>query len=432
MSENNFQHKPHGNNKQTNKSYKSSNKDKQFKTKAEEFKKPFQANFNQRRDDRLNRSNQLRKNKMEMILNKKRGLIDKDVNISLNSSSMNKTNLSSLIDHTFLNVPPKQCVLVALNAEADLDLIMKTTFNSLTSTASTTGNESGGSPFYTIDDLLFTSVVPLNIFKGKERLSFIKSKRDIYNILDLTKVCDNIIFVSSCKKAEYSKWKEDPDKYAHCIDDFGYEILSILRAQGLPDHICIVQDLAEIPEKHKTDIKKLYSRYFESELKPQKIFSYNNEDDVKSVIRHLCSMNNVHTHLELRKHRSYLLSEKININANANVTTQAEKTVDLEIYGYIRGNTLIPKTFVHITGLGDYLLDSYEIVDDPCPVAYNNRNIGKTRGNSMDVDQQMNKENVSMSSSKLAEMNKDETVEVVIKGMNPNQPKLIDSEFKRM
>ena len=68
------------------------------------------------------------------------------------------------------------------------------------------------------------------------------------------------MFVSSCKKCQADKWQLDPDKYSFCIDEFGYQIISILKAQGLTDHICCIQDLCSIPVKRRTEITKKGTR----------------------------------------------------------------------------------------------------------------------------------------------------------------------------
>jgi len=97
-------------------------------------------------------------------------------------------------------------------------------------------------------------IIPSKLYKEKERITFIKTKRDIYSILDTCKVADILLFVSSCKKYQADKWQMDPNKYSFCIDEFGYQIISIIKAQGLTNHICCIQDLYSIPVKRRTEI----------------------------------------------------------------------------------------------------------------------------------------------------------------------------------
>jgi pre-rRNA-processing protein TSR1 len=366
----------------------------QFKTKMDDFKQPKSTTklFNESRDARMNRNQQMRKNKINEYILKKRGIIDSDASDShiTNSSiskSMSLSNLTQLIDLTHYKTPPKLCALVSLNKDADLNSIMNyceqiIKENFITQNYSDMNMNIGdinATNFYKLENLMWTATIPAQLYKGKERISLIKTGNDIYSILDVCKVADMILFVSSCKTTEYAKWKTDPDKYAHAIDENGYKILSMLRAQGMPQHMCVLQDLEYIPDKHKSNIKKLFTRYFESELQPDKVFNLsskldegNNRDEYKALVRLICSSTPFQKNLAIRKHRSYMLSEKVNvsgevINGTPNFSNNG-KEVDLEISGYIRGNTLNIGNYIHLTGFGDYMVTNVEMDIDPCPV----------------------------------------------------------------
>ena len=254
-----------------NESSKKSRKTKEYKSKAEDnFLKPKTATelAIEKKVDRLNRKNQIRKQKINDHIFKRRGLIDSDENSSIDiigNKSMTLSNLTQLIDLTVYKVPPKICALISLNEDANLDLILTKINKVIISNL----NEIEKNKYeYSFNKNTKTYIIPNKLYKGKERISFIKTKRNIYSILDACKVADIIMFVSSCKKCLADKWQIDPDKYSFCIDDFGYEIISIIRAQGLTDHICCIQDLNSIVPKRRTEIIKLYLRYFTSEVKP--------------------------------------------------------------------------------------------------------------------------------------------------------------------
>ena len=383
----------------------------QFKTKIDDFKQPKSTSklFSETRDARMNRTQQMRKNKINEYILKKRGIIDSDAsdsNISNRSisKSMSLSNLTELIDMTNYKTPPKLCALVSLNKAVDLDSIMNLCEQVIKENY--TANYEVESPnFYKIDNLMWTAGVPAQLFKGRERISLIKTGSNIYSILDICKVADIILFVSSCKNAEYTKWKTDPDKYSHAIDEDGYKILSILRAQGMPQHMCMIQDLNFIPDKHRSDIKKLFTRYFESELQPDKVFNLSSKldegnvrDEYKALIRLICSSTPFQKNLYIRKHRSYMLTEKVGVpqsienNHTVNFSSGQNKDIDLEISGYIRGNTLIIGNYIHLTGFGDYVVTNVEMDTDPCPVNtfVSNANKSKTQ-NSMDIESYRNK-----------------------------------------
>lgn len=95
---------------------------------------------------------------------------------------------------------------------------------------------------------------------------YLKSSRDMYEILDMTKVCDVVLFAFSCRNIDVSNWKKDPDVFANAIDERGYEILTMMRGQGLPYPIGVLLDIETVGEKKRGEVKKLFHRYFVSEF----------------------------------------------------------------------------------------------------------------------------------------------------------------------
>ena len=387
-----FQKKKEQKRNESSKKYK---KSKEYKNKVDDnFLKPKTSSelAIEKKVDRLNRKMQIRKQKINEHIFKRRGLIDSDGNSSIDvtkNKSMTLSNLTQLIDLTVYKIPPKICALISLNEDANLDLILANINKVIASNL----NDIEKSKYdYTLNKNTKTYIIPSKLYKGKERLTFIKTKRDIYSILDACKIADIIMFVSSCKKCQADKWQLDPDKYSFCIDDFGYEIISIIRAQGLTDHICCIQDLNTIAPKRRTEIIKLYSRYFTSEVKPSKIFDFFNnekegedpsmdlhdENQIKAILRLNCALAPYTTNLDLQKHRSYMMIENIKKNENN----------EAEIFGYIRGNTLNPGKYIHITGFGDYKIKDVEVAEDPLPVKSKFENNSKK--NVMEVENNEN------------------------------------------
>ena len=378
---------------------------KQYKTKEQKFTKPKTQSqlMNERRIERMNRQNQLRRNKMNETFLKRRGIIDSDGNSSINVSKNLSLSLSMLtqnIDMTLYKIPPKICCLIALNNEVNIDNFLNEMELIISNNLIYNEKENWK---YKLNNYIVSYIIPGKIYKGKERLTFIKTTRDIYSILDACKVSDIIYFISSYSKTEYDKWQTDPDKYSNCIDEYGYKILSMIRAQGLTDHIGIIQDLHLIPNKKQNEIKKLYQRYLTSEIKPNKIFNFynnknkdepnlelNDENEIKAILRLSCALAPYTTNLELRKHRSYMLIE--------NIVKDEKNNLNANIYGYIRGNTLIEGKYIHITGFGDYKVLNIEISNDPLPVKSKYEKINeKTEKNKnekkMDVEEKKNNNN---------------------------------------
>ena len=113
-----------------NESSRKQKKTKEYKTKADDdFLKPKTTSelAIERKADRLNRKVQIRKQKINEQIFKRRGLIDSDGNSSIDVSknkSMSLSNLTQLIDLTVYKIPPKICALISLNEDSNLDLIL--------------------------------------------------------------------------------------------------------------------------------------------------------------------------------------------------------------------------------------------------------------------------------------------------------------------
>lgn len=373
---------------------------KSFKT---EFKEPINNKskiHHETKEDRMNKLKQIRQNKITTNLLKKKGIIDKDGESTI--QSINATNLTALIDCTEYQKAPKLCVLVALNEEADLKKVALSIYSTLTNSSVRRG------------ETLFTGMVPLDICKGKERLTIVCSDRTTISALDYCKVADIIVFVSSCKSKHNLKLiKKDPYEAVNVIDEVGYNIISSIKTQGLLPHVAVIQDIDEIEEKYHHPILKLYSRYIESVLTPNKIINIKNEeDDIKSLVRTISGINSYEESINLRKHRSYMLCDTYYAEESKNKDKN-----NLVVKGYIKGNTLNNFNYIHLTGFGDFLVQEiFEDEPDPCPIyIHKNKNESK-----IEKDSDMKNTKNFVDSEQPEVMNK-----------NNLNPTIIDDEFKK-
>ena len=345
--------------------------DKSFK---KSFKEPLpvkkassSTHKKENRSDRINQLNQLRQNKLNTSVLLKKGIIDKDGESTI--PNISATNLTALIDYSEGVRSPILVVLMALNAEADVNGVALRLTNALTITKNyslISGLRGKG---------LSTGIVPGDIVKGKPRLTVVASDRAIHSCLDYSKVADLIIFVSSSKgKHDCKLLKKDPLEAVTAIDERGYEIISAINSQGMLNHVVLIDNLEVIEDKYKSGFKKLTTRYIESVLKPLKIIysesisekvdigtevSVETTDDIKSIIRTVCLANyQIETH-NLRRHRSYMLVD----------TFLKDDKDNLVVKGYIKGNTLNNHNYIHLTGFGDYqVLEVDDEENDPCPL----------------------------------------------------------------
>ncbi len=445
---------------------KKSQKTKEYKTVAgDDFQKPKTMSelTQERRSDRINRNLQLRKNKLNEILFKRRGLIDSDGNSSLDvakNKSMSLSNLTQLIDMTVYKIPPKICALISLNEDANLDILLEGIDKVIKDNLATNEKEKFE---YKLNNFVHTYLIPRNLYVGKERITFIKTSRNFYSILDACKVADIIVFVSSCKKCQPEKCAKDPDTYSFCIDKFGYEVISLIRAQGFTDQICLIQDISTVTPKRKNEVVNLYKRYFDSELKPNKVFEFfnnsdkeaqndssmdlNDENKIKAILSYCCAIAPYTRNLDLQKHRSYLMIEDIR-------KREGSQKNEAEIFGYIRGNTLNPGKYLHITGFGDYKIQDVEVADDPIPVKSkydkekeknirkNSSNNNKNKGGMMELEEgnNNNKENdktdkkTNNNDNKSYQVNNDivesnKNIEMNLPTMKENLPELVEDQI---
>ena len=105
----------------------------------------------------------------------------------------------------------------------------------------------------------------------------------------MSKVFDLVLVVMSCIDTEVEGLKVDPDKYSNAIDETGYKALGLLRSQGMPSLIGVLQHLEKVSSKKQPQIKKLFLRYFTSEFTDRHKFLNvnlsNAQTDVNALLR---------------------------------------------------------------------------------------------------------------------------------------------------
>lgn len=93
----------------------------------------------------------------------------------------------------------------------------------------------------------------------KQRLIFLEVNRDDpYSVLDVGKVCDLVVVVMSCKKTNVTGVKQDPFEHGKAIDEIGYRALQLIRTQGMPTMVGVLQHLEDISSSKHSFVKKLF------------------------------------------------------------------------------------------------------------------------------------------------------------------------------
>lgn len=93
----------------------------------------------------------------------------------------------------------------------------------------------------------------------KQRLIFLQiDRKDPYSVLDVCKVSDLVIAVMSCKHTNVGGLSKDPFEHAKAIDELGYRALHLIRSQGMPSLIGVLQHLESISSSKQSQVKKLF------------------------------------------------------------------------------------------------------------------------------------------------------------------------------
>ena len=117
-----------------------------------------------------------------------------------------------------------------------------------------------------------------NMASKKQRLIFLEMNRnDPYSIMDVAKIADIVVVAFSCKNTNVSGVKADPFEHAKAIDEIGYRALSLIRSQGMPSLIGVLQHIEAISSSKQSYVKKLFQRIFVSEFTDKYKFTYLNQ-----------------------------------------------------------------------------------------------------------------------------------------------------------
>lgn len=220
-----------------------------------------------------------------------------------------------------------------------------------------------------------------NLGIKRQRLIFQTPPRDAYSVMDISKVADILLFVLSCKEADLAKIRDDPDEFANAIDEEGYKLLNVLRVQGIPPSIGLLQHIEMIPHKKKNQVKKLFNRYFTSEFSADYKFHVIDgssegleESSYKNLLRMLTATFPKNK-LFWKENRSYMLC-----------SDYRESEGNLEIEGYIKDNYISCNRIGHITGYGDFRISKIVAIRDPCPVKKHLEHKKKKREDNVDME----------------------------------------------
>lgn len=255
-----------------------------------------------RREERRLQQQQLRKNKRDEAIDKKR-------------------KLGGLIKS-----PPFLTCFVALNEFIDINSAL-----SITETCEEDAVVEKSNP----------NITYLRSCRLKQRFTFVKATHgNELKALDYLKVCDSTVLLISAAAGE------------DIIDKWGEKFLTFALAQGIPTPIIVLMDLESISPKKRTqfknDAQKLMNRYFPDE----KLMTLDKTSDGLNLLRRIGGQKR--NRILNKENRSHLYAEKTEyVNGTLKVT------------GYLRGIPFNVNGLVYIPELGTYQVSQIDSSIDP-------------------------------------------------------------------
>ncbi|KAI8900619.1 hypothetical protein BC833DRAFT_618364 [Globomyces pollinis-pini] len=225
-----------------------------------------------------------------------------------------------------LHATPKSVAIIPLCPDVDSHVTVQQLFNAQEDTC-----------------VLNHGVAILTNESHKQRIAFMPLKRNLMDCLDALKVADLVIYLLSAKEE---------------VDAFGEKIMSAIKAQGVPNVICMVQHLSEFNDKKKQEIRKSLMYYMNHHFaQDQKLFSVESTQECVNCIRHISSQ--MPSGIVWRERYPYITAQSSEF-----VPNEDGEFGTFKVTGYIRGNNMSANRLVHIPEFGDFqvnrILDATE------------------------------------------------------------------------
>ncbi|XP_063361365.1 pre-rRNA-processing protein TSR1 homolog [Cydia amplana] len=276
-----------------------------------------------KKDERRHQALQLRRNKREEVLSKKRAL----------GGTRN---------------PPFLVCVVPLNAQLDVQSALAI-LRTCSEGAVVSQSENG--------------ILHIGLPNFKQRFSFICPETDNeFALLDTLKVADTVLYVSSAL--------DEP------VDEWGEKVLALSMAQGMPTPVVVAMDIEGVNPKKRTTEKQNVQKLISKWLPEEKIIQLDKSSDGLNVLRRIG--NQKRNILHHREKRPYMLAESYEYVPDAE-----GESGTLRVTGYLKGMPLDVNGLVHVTGLGDFQMSRIDGHDDPHPLILGKEN---TKPDSMDAE----------------------------------------------
>ncbi|XP_001601694.3 pre-rRNA-processing protein TSR1 homolog [Nasonia vitripennis] len=200
----------------------------------------------------------------------------------------------------------------------------------------------------------------ISIPRFKQRFSIIVPPTgNIFGTLDLTKVVNTVLFVTSAVNESDKSQRND------VLDLWGEEIIQSVISQGLATPIIAAANVECLPPKKRQEYKQHVQKKLFKWIPEEKVMTIDKPADGLNILRRAGSQKQ--RNVIYRNKRSYLMAENVKFNLDEN-DTLANNFGTLEVSGYLQGLPLSVNGLVHIPGFGDYQMSRIEETKDPFPL----------------------------------------------------------------
>lgn len=206
---------------------------------------------------------------------------------------------------------------------------------------------------------------PITVVSGKRRrLTFIEVNNDLNSMIDVAKVADLVLLL---------------------VDgNFGLEMetmefLNIAQHHGMPRVLGVTThlDLFKSQSTLRASKKRLKHRFWTEVYQGAKLFYLSGvlngrypDREILNLTRFISVMK--FRPLKWRNEHPYMLADRVtDLTHPQTISDDPKCDRKVAIYGYLHGTSL-PSTnaHIHISGMGDYYVQTVEKLPDPCPTPY--------------------------------------------------------------
>ncbi|ODV78458.1 DUF663-domain-containing protein [Suhomyces tanzawaensis NRRL Y-17324] len=206
---------------------------------------------------------------------------------------------------------------------------------------------------------------PITIVSGKRRrLTFIEVGNDLNSMIDAAKIADLVLMLID---GNYGLEMET------------MEFLNIAQHHGMPRVLGVAThlDLFKSQSTLRTSKKRLKHRFWTEVYQGAKLFYLSGVMNGRYPDREILNLSRFISvmkfrPLKWRNEHPYLLADRItDLTHPQDIADNPKCDRKVAIYGYLHGTPLPAQdAHIHITGVGDYHVQSVEKLPDPCPTPY--------------------------------------------------------------